>query len=109
MSEISKTPEPPYYAVIFTSLRTKGDHGYGEMAERMVKLASQQPGFLGIESARESIGITVSYWSDLESIKLWKQNNEHVLAQKKGREIWYKAFKIRICKVESDYGFSKNK
>jgi len=96
MSEIAKTPEPPYYAVIFTSHRTKSDNGYGEMAEKMVKLASRQPGFLGVESARESVGITVSYWSDLESIKFWKQNTEHVMAQKQGREIWYKEFKTRI-------------
>ena len=109
MSEVAKTPEPPYYAVIFTSHRTEGDNGYGEIAERMVKLASQQPGFLGVESSRESVGITVSYWSDLESIKLWKQNTEHVMTQKQGREIWYREFKTRICKVESDYGFSKNK
>ena len=90
MSEIEKTPEPPYYAVIFTSHRTKGDNGYGEMAERMVKLASQQPGFLGVESVRESVGITVSYWSDLD---------EHVMAQKQGREILYREFKTQICKV----------
>jgi len=64
---------------------------------------------LGVESARESVGITVSYWSDLESIKLWKQNTEHVMAQKQGREIWYKEFKTRICKVEKDYGFSIKK
>jgi len=84
MSEIANTPEPPYYAVIFTSYRTDGDNGYGEMADRMVELASKQPGFLGIESARESVGITVSYWTDLESIKLWKQNTEHIVAQKEG-------------------------
>ncbi len=107
MSKTAKTPEPPYYAVIFTSQRTEGDNGYGEIAERMVKLASQQPGFLGVESTKKSVGITVSYWSDLESIKLWKQNTEHVMAQKQGREIWYREFKTRICKVESDYGFSK--
>ena len=108
MSEIAKTPEPPYYAVIFTSCRTEVDKGYGETAQRMLKLASQQPGFLGVESSRKSIGITVSYWSDLKYIKLWKQNTAHILAQKQGRKIWYKEFKIRICKVESDYGFSKN-
>ena len=108
MSEIAKTLEPPYYAVIFTSLRIDGDNGYGEMAERMVKLASQQPGFLGVESARESLGITMSYWSDLESIKTWKQNAEHLIAQKQGREAWYKEFKIRISKVERDYGFAQN-
>ena len=108
MSEIAETPEPPYYAVIFTSHRTEGDNGYAEMAERMVKLASQQPGFLGIESARESVGITVSYWSDLESIKAWKQNADHLIAQKQGREVLYKEFKIRISKVERDYGFTNN-
>jgi heme-degrading monooxygenase HmoA len=107
MSEIAKTPQPPYYAVIFTSHRTEGDYGYGEIAEKIVKLASRHPGFLGVESAREGVGITVSYWSDLESISLWKQNSEHVMAQKQGRKIWYREFKTRICKVENDYGFSK--
>ena len=75
MSEIAKTPEPPYYAVIFTSHRTEGDNGYSEIAEKIVTLAAQQPGFLGVESARESVGITVSYWSDLESIRLWKSHS----------------------------------
>lgn len=108
MSEIAKIPKPPYYAVIFTSLRTEGDNGYSEMAEKLVKLASQHPGFLGVESARESVGITVSYWSDLESIQAWKQNMEHLIAQKQGREVWYKEFKTRISKVEKDNGFTKN-
>ena len=107
MSEITKTPEPPYYAVIFTSHRTEGDNGYGKVADKMVELASKQPGFLGVESARESVGITVSYWADLKSIKGWKQNTEHILAQKRGKEVWYKEFKTRISKVERDYGFTK--
>ena len=100
MSEVVKTPEPPYYAVIFTSPRTEGDNGYGETADRMVILASRQPGFLGVESASESVGITVSYRSDLASIKLWKQNTEHVMARKQGREIWYREIKTRICKMK---------
>ncbi len=108
MSEIVNTPEPPYYAVIFTSHRTDGDNGYGEMADKMVELASQQPGFLGMESARESVGITVSYWTDLESIELWKQNTEHCVAQKEGKNIWYTEFKTRICKVERENEFRKN-
>ncbi|MCX2743375.1 antibiotic biosynthesis monooxygenase [Mangrovivirga sp. M17] len=101
---IAQTPEPPYYAVIFTSIRTSIDQGYEEMAKRMVELACQQPGFLGVESAREEIGITVSYWKDLESIKNWKHNSEHSFARKKGRKDWYKSFRIRIAKVEKDYG-----
>ena len=107
MSEIAKTPPPPYYAVIFTSHRTDGDNGYNQVATRMVELASKQPGFLGAESARENVGITVSYWKNVESIKQWKKNIEHIDAQKKGRDIWYSSFKTRICKVESDYEFSK--
>ena len=101
---ISNTPKPPYYAVIFTSLRTEVDNGYSKMADRMVELAEQQKGFLGIESAREEVGITVSYWKDLESIKLWKSNAEHINAQEKGHNIWYSNFKVRISKVENDYG-----
>lgn len=104
MSSIAQTPKPPYYAVIFTSQRTDGDNGYGEVATRMVDLASEQPGFLGIESAREEIGITVSYWSDLESIKAWKMNAEHRQAQEKGRNKWYSSFRVRITKVEREYG-----
>ena len=105
MSEIANTPEPPYYAVIFTSHRTHGDNGYKKMGDKMVELASKQPGFLGVESARESVGITVSYWADLKSIKLWKEKTEHLAAQKKGKNIWYTEFKIRVSKVERDYGF----
>ncbi len=107
MSEIANTPKPPYYAVIFTSNRTNGDNGYGATANRMIELANEQPGFLGAESARESVGITVSYWSDLKSIESWKRNSEHLVAQKKGKDIWYSEFKIRISKVENDYGFNK--
>ncbi len=104
MSSIADTPKPPYYAVIFTSHRTEGDDGYGAMAEKMVALARQQPGFLGIESAKEEVGITVSYWADLESIKNWKSNIEHQEAQRLGREKWYSSFMTRISKVERDYG-----
>lgn len=100
---IAQTPRPPYYAVIFTSIRTATDEGYGQMAERMEELARQQKGFLGIESARNDIGITVSYWQSLEDIRNWKQNTEHLLAQQLGREKWYSAYKTRICKVERDY------
>lgn len=102
MNPIANTPAPPYYAVIFTSLRTAGDNGYAAMAERMVALAQQQPGFLGVESAREGVGITVSYWSDLESIRAWKANAEHLEAQRRGRQEWYVAFKTRIARVERD-------
>jgi heme-degrading monooxygenase HmoA len=104
---IAPTPAPPYYAVIFTSLRTEGDLGYGRMAEAMEKLASTQPGFLGIESARDGLGITVSYWESLESIAAWKQNAQHLVAQHRGRDTWYEEFKVRICRVERDYDFRK--
>ncbi len=104
MSLIAKTPEPPYYAVIFSNHRTDVNEGYEAMAMRMIELAAQQPGFLGVESVREDLGITVSYWTDLESIKKWKANAEHLVAQKLGHEKWYTSFKTRIAKVERDYG-----
>jgi heme-degrading monooxygenase HmoA len=100
---IAATPAPPYYAVIFTSLRTEGDNGYPAMAEAMAALAARQPGYLGIESAREGLGITVSYWDSLESIAAWKQNSAHLVAQQRGRDVWYEQFKVRICRVERDY------
>jgi len=103
MSVFATTIKPPYYAVIFTSIRTNGDHGYVKMANRMVELAEQQSGFLGVESARETLGITVSYWTDLESIKAWKANSEHLEAQRIGHQSWYSSFKVRIAKVERDY------
>lgn len=106
---IAKTPEPPYYAVIFSSLRTEEIEGYDEMADLLVELASKQEGFMGIESARNELGITVSYWKDLESIRKWKQHTDHIIAQKKGRTDWYKHYKTRIAKVERDYEFEKIK
>jgi len=107
MSKISYTPRPPYYAVIFTSHRTEGDHGYSETSDRMFELAMKQPGFLGVESAREGVGITVSYWTDLESIKAWKENADHTIARDQGRKTWYAEYKTRIAKVERDYGWEK--
>ena len=104
---IASTPEPPYYAVIFTSIRTNDEGGYSEAAKRMAELAAAQPGFLGYESARDEMGITVSYWDNLESIRNWKINSEHLLVQQKGRDIFYKMYKTRVCKVERDYGFEK--
>lgn len=104
---LANTPTPPYYAVIFTSVKMESNEGYDEMAERMVELAQQQPGFLGVESVRNEVGITVSYWTDLVSIKKWREHAEHTIAREKGRADWYKAFKTRIAKVERDYGFEK--
>lgn len=101
---IARTPQPPYYAVIFTSIRTEVHSGYEAMAQRMVELASEQPGFLGVESAREDVGITVSYWRDLESIAAWKRHAEHQIAQERGKQDWYSTYKTRICKVEREYG-----
>lgn len=102
MSAIAKTPQPPYYAVIFTSVRTEGDNGYEEMANEMVEKASHQPGFLGVESVRDAagIGITVSYWESLEAIGIWKNDVRHREAQKLGQDLWYESFANRVCKVE---------
>lgn len=107
MSLISNTPEPPYYAVIFSSVKSPNDEGYGDTANRMLELAEQQSGYLGAESAREELGITVSYWRDLDSIKQWKSNAEHLEAQKLGRKQWYQSYKTRIAKVERDYSFEE--
>ena len=102
---VAATPQPPYYAVIFTSVRTDEDHAaYLEAAARMEELAALQPGYLGMESAREGVGITVSYWRDLESIAAWKRHAEHVVAQKMGRANWYAHYRVRIAKVEREYG-----
>jgi heme-degrading monooxygenase HmoA len=102
---IAKTPEPPYYAVIFSSLRTDVEEGYHKTAERMLELAAKQPGYLGVESVRDGLGITVSYWESLEAIRHWKQQTEHLEAQATGRRRWYAAYKTRICLVERDYEF----
>ncbi len=103
---LARTPEPPYYAVIFTSLRTEGDRGYGDMASRMAELAAKQPGYLGVESARGSdgLGITVSYWRDEASIMAWKRDTTHQQAQRGGQETWYADYQVRVAKVERAYG-----
>jgi heme-degrading monooxygenase HmoA len=109
-SGVARTPNPPYYAVIFTSLRTEGDDAdYAATAERMVTLAAQQPGFLGIESARESgLGITVSYWSTEAAILAWKANLEHREAQRRGRTEWYQRYQLRVVRVQREYGFERD-
>ncbi|MBD9679358.1 antibiotic biosynthesis monooxygenase [Pseudomonas sp. PDM18] len=106
---IARTPQPPYYAVTFTSLRTELDEGYGATAERMLELATQQDGFLGVESARGSdgLGLTVSYWRDESAIRQWKQQTEHRMAQQAGRRDWYSVFRVRISRVEREYGFER--
>ena len=103
----SDTPTPPYFAVIFTSIKNE-DNGYEKMAKQMLDLVQNQPGFLGIESAREEIGISVSYWKNLKAIANWKENLEHQIAQNLGKEKFYHSYKVRICKVERDYSFSNN-
>lgn len=106
-SSLASTPEPPYFAVIFTSIRAAGDpDGYARTAERMVELAQTIPGFLGIESVRDmaGVGITVSYWSSEEAIRQWQQHAEHREAQRLGRERWYERYELRVCRVERAYG-----
>ena len=95
----------PYYAVIFTSTQNENIEGYSEMADKMEALAKQQDGYLGIDSARDHVGITVSYWKSLDAIKNWKQQSEHLQAQQKGRTAWYSWYNVRICKVEREYEF----
>jgi heme-degrading monooxygenase HmoA len=104
LSEIARTPAPPYYAVIFTSQQNEDTAGYAEMAQSMVALARRQPGFLGMESAHDDIGITVSYWQDLESIRAWKANLDHQKAQQLGRNRWYAGYRVRITRVDREYG-----
>jgi len=105
---LAQTPEPPYYAVIFTNQRTAADGGYADTAERMVALAKQQPGFLGVESVRgaDGVGITVSYWSSEEAIAGWRQHAEHSQARHQGRNSWYAQFNVRVAKVERAYGMA---
>jgi len=102
----ARTPAPPYYTVIFSSRRTAIDEGYGAVADRMVELAADQPGYLGVESARgaDGFGITVSYWASLDAIAAWKANAEHRIAQVTGRRKWYQHFEVRIARVERAYG-----
>lgn len=102
----AQAPEPPYYAVIFSSQRTAGDNGYAQMAERMAELAASQPGFLGFDSARgaDGFGITVSYWTSLDAIAAWKADVEHLAAQEMGKRAWYEHYEVRVAKVERAYG-----
>ena len=101
-------PKPPYYAVIFTSLRTDADdEGYAAAANRMAELAKEEEGFLGIESAREAVGISVSYWKDLASIQKWKNNIEHTAVRAKGKALWYTKYRTEICLVERAYDWEK--
>ena len=109
MTSPAALPEPPYYVVCFSSQRTETDDGYGDMADAMEQLARAQPGFLGVESARGSdgFGITNSYWSDEDSIRAWKRNVDHLVAQTRGRTDWYQFYAVRVARVERAYGFAR--
>ena len=100
---LASTPPPPYYAVIFATTREASDDGYDEMAARMVELAAERPGFLGIDSARSDIGITVSYWASEEAIAAWKADADHTMAREAGRDRFYTAYTLRVAKVERAY------
>jgi heme-degrading monooxygenase HmoA len=103
----ASTPRPPYTAVIFTSVRTgEDDSGYAATADEMERLAAEQPGYLGIESARSGLGITVSYWASAADARAWKAVAEHLLAQQRGRDTWYRSYRVRIATVEREYGHS---
>jgi len=107
---IARTPEPPYYAVVFTSRRSAADdEGYARMSDEIEALVARQPGYLGMESVRgaDRVGITVAYFTDPESIRVWKQQEDHRVAQRLGRERWYDAYSIRVCKVERAYGWAR--
>jgi heme-degrading monooxygenase HmoA len=109
-AKLATTPEPPYYAVIFASLRTRqDDEGYGAAADRMMQLASDQPGYLGVDSVRDAtgVGITVSYWSSEAAIAAWRRNAEHTMVREQGRKDWYAEYELRVAKVERAYGFKR--
>lgn len=109
-AKLATTPEPPYYAVIFASVRTKhDDQGYAVAADRMAQLASEQPGYLGVDSVRDAsgVGITVSYWSSEAAIAGWRRNAEHTIVREQGRKDWYTQYELRVAKVERAYGFKR--
>ncbi len=109
--DLARTPEPPYYAVIFASIRTNSDDaGYAEASGHMARLASEQPGYLGVDSVRDAngVGITVSYWSSEEAIAAWRRNAEHTIAREHGRKNWYAEYELRVAKIERAYGFKRS-
>lgn len=109
VAKLARTPQPPYYAVIFTSVRTAEDNGYAAAADRMEQLAPEQPGYLGVESVRDAagVGITVSYWISEAAIAAWCRNAEHTIAREQGRAMWYQEYELRVAKVERAYGFKR--
>ncbi|AUG52845.1 antibiotic biosynthesis monooxygenase family protein [Thalassospira marina] len=108
---LSRLPSPPYYAVIFASVRTdEDDEGYGITATEMSHLAAEQEGYLGQDSTArdgEGMGITVSYWRDEASIHAWKKQLDHTAARNMGREKWYKSYTLRVARVERAYDFDR--
>ncbi len=107
---VSTSLVPPYWAVIFTSLRTPDEpEAYAQTADAMVTLAHAQPGFLGVESARgdDGLGITVSYWESEGAIVAWKANADHTAAREAGRARWYRAYALRVAHVTRAYEWTR--
>ncbi|MFO0679998.1 MAG: antibiotic biosynthesis monooxygenase [Polyangiaceae bacterium] len=113
MTRLATTPNPPYFAVVFASvhasLSTEERAAYAATADRMVELARHRPGFLGLDSVRDTSGsgITVSYWVDEASIRAWRDDAEHTLARGAGRDRWYAAYTLRVARVERAYGWGE--
>ena len=106
MAMIVKTPKPPYYTVVFTSVRTNIDEGYTEMNDSLWEDAQKLDGFIGSESLRneDGFGVTVLYFKDMETIHEWSKYQKHLRAKEMGKQKWYADYRVRIAKVEHEYG-----
>ena len=83
--------------VLFRSrLTPEAANGYGAMAEQMSKLARSSPGFIAEKGfvAEDGERLTVVWWENEETLKQWRNNAEHLIAQKTGREKWYEPANI---------------
>ena len=104
MNKVVNAPPPPYYAVIAPAELQEDIRGYPEMAAKLVELAKEQPGFLGIESGfQKGFALAVSYWASLEAIQAWSENARHIVAKEQGKSAWFKKYVTRIAKVERVY------
>lgn len=105
---IALTPEPPYYAVIFSSYLKNNLYDYEETFEKLMQIAGEIDGFIGMESVRNDFGISISYWKDKSSIEEWKENFEHIIAKKRGKQEWYKNYSLKIARVEYEKNFKSH-
>ena len=82
---------------------------YGPRAEEMEALARSMPGFVDVKSfvADDGERVTISTFADEASVRAWREQAEHRVAQAEGRSTYYDEYSIQVCETLRAGAFRK--